>query len=189
MAQDKIDKANTPSASTPGASATPRKVRGLLEVVEAEANDEAWELESLSAEFVPGMGLGATKQATRWAWLGMQQEIAGAVERAMKRPAHRPKKHHYETKDAYRAFAAWQMCSGLRKTIGQPDAKMTTRELIRLIVLVEDRMGLNAHQKLFTGDYKTSEQSVSRGKAHLDIDANWKSKVCEELWRTFQQTT
>ena len=180
MAGDKIDK--SPAASV-------KKVRGLLDVVEAEARGEAWELETLSAGFVPGMGLGATKEATRWAWLGIQSEMASAIDGATKRPAHRPQKHPYETNDAVRAFAVWRICKVLRETLDKPKAKITTRELIRLIQLVEESLGVNGHEKLFKHNEATNEQSVARGKKHLEIDAGWNSNVCEELWRTFPQTT
>lgn len=48
----------------------PRKVRGLLDFIDAEASGEDWEFETPSADYVPGLGLGATKEARRWALLG-----------------------------------------------------------------------------------------------------------------------
>ena len=93
------------------------KARGLLDEALVELTGESREPRDPSPDFVPGMGLGATRQATRWAWLGMQQEVREGVKRALKRPAHRPRKDPIETKDSIRAFAAWQMCRNLRHNI------------------------------------------------------------------------
>ena len=166
-----------------------KKVRGPMGIIEAQINGEEWEIESPSPDYVPGMGMGATKQATRWAWIGMQAEISNAIAEKSKRPAHRPKKDPLETMDAVRAFAAWRMCKNLRRILGKPDAKITTRELICLIQLVENEMGVDRRQQFFNRDDTTNEQSVSRGKNHLEIDADWNSKVCEELQAAFSQTT
>ena len=101
-----------------------RKVRGLLDLVEAEMLGEDWEIEESSPDFVFGMGTGATKEATRWAYLGMLWEQREVLKRAYKRPAHRPKKHPYLTKDATRAFSAWKMCRSIRASIGKPFAEI-----------------------------------------------------------------
>jgi hypothetical protein len=92
MAPDKSDKAPLPTLQTTG---QPKKVRGLLGMMEAETKGENWEWDDPSAEYIPGMGLGASKQATRWARIGYQDEIAPAAELAAKRPEHRPPKHTF----------------------------------------------------------------------------------------------
>jgi|GEM_PF-3289096 len=178
MARDKTDKTDlTPAA-------TPRKVRGLLGVLEAEADQEAWELESFSADFVPGMGLGATKEATRWAWLGMQREFGRIIKKAG-----RKKEPIKKTKPAKRAFAAWRMCQKLRKDAGLPDAAFTNRELILHCQKHETDLGLKLSERLFPNDSATLEASLSTGKALLEIDKRWNSKVCEKLLRDLLKTT
>jgi hypothetical protein len=185
MARDKTDKTDL----TPATSAMRRKVRGLLDVVQAEAEGEAWELEASSSDFVPGMGLGATKEATRWAWRGYQLEMSNSVKARLKRPAHRPKKPRLANADALRAYSAWNMCQKRRASLNLPDGKVTSRQLIGIIQAVERDIGIPLHDRLFSASEKTNEQSLSRGKALLEIDAHWNSAVCEELQQSFAQTT
>lgn len=166
-------------------SKKPRKVNGLLDAVVSESAGEEWEVAEHSPEFVPGMGLGATKQAIRWAYLGMLQEDRAILKRVFKKPLGRPKKHPYQGKDAIRAFAAWRMCGGLRDVLDKPNGIITNRELIRVISLLEDRLGVPRRERLFTAYESTNEQSLSRGKKTLEIDDNWNSKVCDKLLQEF----
>jgi hypothetical protein len=140
--------------------------------------------ENYSADYIPGMGFGASKQATRWAWIGYQVEIALAA----KRPAHRPRKHPFETKDFHRAFIAWGVLRVLRDTEG-PDAKMSTREIVLLSKRAERKRDQPRNKRIWDSDQNSLEQSVARGKALLEIDANWQSEVCEKLWLRYLQTT
>lgn len=181
MARDKTDK--TPVA-TLATTATPRKVRGIFGVLEAEAAQEAWELESFSADFMPGMGFGATKEATRWAWLGMQQEFGRVIKKAG-----RKKEPIKKTTPAKRAFTAWLMCQNLRKGAGLPNAVFSNRELILHCKRHETALGLKLRDRLFPNDSATLEASVSIGKKLLEIDQNWNSKVCEKLLRDSSKTT
>ena len=64
-----------------------KQVRGLLDVVEAEAQGEEWELAEQTLGDALGLGLGATEQARRWALIGMEHE----AKMQSRRPAHRPK--------------------------------------------------------------------------------------------------
>ncbi|MGY6634843.1 MAG: hypothetical protein ACXIU8_14040 [Alkalilacustris sp.] len=167
-----------------------RKVRGLLDMLDAERSGEAWEWAEPASDFVPGMGIGATAQATRWAWLGMQMEAAAAVERALKRPAGRPTKDRLLTKDAVRAFAVWRMCYALRHDVlGKPEAHITARELVRLIRQVEASLEVPRHCQLFARPDETVEPSITRGKSTLEIGDDWNSALCEELWFGSPQTT
>ena len=168
----------------------PRKVRGLLGILEADARGEKWELESPSPNFVPGMGFLATPEATRWAFIGMCQELA----QKMKRPAHRPSIAPNQSKDAARAFAAWQMCRDLRKLYAAKgrgaDAQFTSRELVRCVQAAEDAANLPARERYFPRKKLGSwDASVSRGKRILRIDDNWHSPLCEELLASFSKTT
>lgn len=164
----------------------PRKVRGLLEVLETEANGEEWELESPSAEFVPGMGLGATKDATRWAWLGYQKEL-GRTFKKRGRNTIEPVK----SKPARRAFHAWKMCKKLRAESGQDDAIFSNRELIAKCQEYERDLGLDAKDRLFRDSVgqSTLDSSLSVGKGLLEIDERWNSEVCEKILRDLFKTT
>ena len=50
-----------------------KQVKGLLDYISLKPNEEA-EYASNSEDYVFGMGLGATKQATRWAYKGFLLE-------------------------------------------------------------------------------------------------------------------
>tara|TARA_B110000977_G_C10846863_1_gene404243 strand:+ start:48 stop:548 length:501 start_codon:yes stop_codon:yes gene_type:complete len=161
-----------------------KQVRGLLDVVEAEAQGEEWELAEQTLGDALGLGLGATEQARRWALIGMEHE----AKMQSRRPAHRPKKENITKIDSIRAFAAWHMCWRLRGLANKPNARITNRELIRVIQVVEQAEGLDAGERLFP-ERGNSDASLSRGKKILGIDANWNSKVCEELQQSFTKTT
>jgi len=159
-----------------------KKVSGLLDMLDAEQKGQPWEWEADPRGVVPGMGLGATAQATRWAWLGMQMEAEAAIQSALKRPAHRPAKDPLLSKDAVRAFAVWRMCNGLRHDIlRKPNAHITTRALVALIRQVENALNVPRTRQLFAMPDQTVETSISRGKRILEIDDAWNSQFCEEL--------
>ena len=175
--------------ATTATSATPRTVQGLLDLVVASANGEPWEPALSIYDFVPGMGVGASEQAIRWAWVGRLIEMERAIEKSLKRPAHRPRKQSYEKKDAWRAYLAWNMCWNVRRALGAPDGKISNRELIRCIRDVENKLQIPNDKRAFTSTDATCEQSLSRGKKLLEIDNNWNSEVCEKVSATFNQTT
>ncbi len=161
-----------------------RQVRGLLDVFEAEAQGEEWELAEQALGNALGLGLGAVEQARRWALIGMEHEAKIQA----RRPAHRPKKENITKIDSIRAFAAWQMCWHLRGLSNKPDAHITNRELIRVIQVIEQTESLDAGERLFP-ERGNSDASLSRGKKILEIDGDWNSKVCEELQQSFTKTT
>ena len=161
-----------------------KQIRGLLDVVEAEAKGQEWELAEQTLGDALGFGLGATEQARRWALIGMEHE----AKMQSRRPAHRPKKENITKIDSIRAFAAWQMCWHLRGLANKPNAHITNRELIRIIQFVEKTKSLDAGERLFP-EHGNSDASLSRGKKLLGIDDDWNSKVCEELQQSFTKTT
>ena len=65
-----------------------KQVRGLLDVIEAEAQGEEWELAEQALGDALGLGLGTTEQAKRWALIGASYE----TQEEIRRPAHRPSK-------------------------------------------------------------------------------------------------
>ena len=161
-----------------------RHVRGRLEVVEAEAKGEEGGLAAQTLVDALGLGLGATEQAKRWALIGMEHE----AKMQLRRPANRPKKESITKIDSIRAFAAWRMCWHLRGLANKPNARITNRELIRVIQVVEQEKSLGAGERLFP-EHGNPEASLSRGKKILEIDGDWNSKVCEKLNQSFTKTT
>jgi hypothetical protein len=51
-----------------------KQIRGLLDYTSVN-NDEDWEFAPLSEEYMIGMGLGASREATRWAFKGYMLEL------------------------------------------------------------------------------------------------------------------
>jgi hypothetical protein len=157
-----------------------KKLRGLLHIEGIDPDPP----EHVLTDLAIGLGLGATEQARRWAWMGFALEQEGKL----RRPAHRPKQDPKTRKDAIRAFGAWQMCWNLRRILGNPNANIKSRELVRIIRRVEEALAIPTLERLFP-ERADIDASLSRGKKILGIDDDWNSKVCEELHRTFPKTT
>jgi hypothetical protein len=155
----------------------PRKVRGLFGILEAEANGEEWKAEELSPDFVPGMGFGATKEATRWAYIGYISEHMHRLKSDLKKSRGRPGLPVYANKDCKRAFTLWWFA---QKFDEDKRRNVSQRELIRLVIKMEDFLQIPNFQKVFP-EHQNFESSVSRGKRHLQIDDSWNSEVCEEI--------
>jgi hypothetical protein len=156
------------------------KMRGLF-LIEGSNTDTS---EQAVTDLALGLGWGATDQARRWALIGLAME-----ERIMlRRPAHRPKQDPLTHKDAIRAFAAWQMCWTIRTVLGNPKANISNRELIRIIRLVENALGIPTSEKTFP-EHGNIDASLSRGRKILEMDNDWNSEVCEEVQRSFPKTT
>lgn len=160
-----------------------RKVRGLLDVTAAEAAGEEWVVESPSSEFFPGMGFGAMPEATEYAYRGWIEK----KKRAPRRKRGRPKLQPGLNIDCIRAFAAWEMCQNLRRTMRRPNANIPVKELISAIQFVENRLDFRPEKRLFPGTTANLDQSVSRGKRNLGIDRQWNSETCEEIKSHFPQ--
>ena len=158
-----------------------KRVRGLLDLVSLSDSQE-WELEPNSENFVFGMGLGATKDATRWAYKGFLLEAGQAVRDIASKKVGRPKIKQYETIDCRRAYAVWDHVNTY--ILEEHRSKLTNRELIRRLQELEtkhDQLVSKKHSRLFPLTTANLETSVSRGKSILKIDETWSSKVCEKL--------
>ncbi|MFD0978213.1 hypothetical protein [Tropicimonas aquimaris] len=192
--EEKPDRAcdNRDSATQAGKT---RKVRGLLDIVVAEAEGVEWQFDLASDDPLSGIGLGlwASPRARELVvkgllferWLQLEEEI-----KRLKRPAGRPKAFDgpLSNIDAQRAFALWEFAhrlgAGIKKRPFDPSigVGITTRALIGLAKIVEADLSPDI-KPLFpsmTSD-ATLEQSVSRGRAALGIDERWRSKTCEKL--------
>lgn len=126
---------------------------------------------------VPGMGLGATPQACRWAWIGFNIEMRNAIDGSIARPRGRPAKEPIGTKDAWRAWTLWRIAQNLEE---QTRKNITNRELIDLASRVENELCIPNSERAFPpgGEF---EQSVSRGRTMLEIGDDWKSELCEKI--------
>ena len=155
--------------------------RGLLDFISL-ADGEEGEYEPNSENFVVGMGLGATKDATRWAYKGFLLEAGQAVRDIASQKVGRPKIKQYETIDCRRAYAVWDHVNTY--ILEEHRSKLTNRELIRRLQEIEtkhDQLVSKKHSRLFPLTTANLETSVSRGKRILEIDETWNSKVCEKL--------
>ena len=57
-----------------------------------------------------------------------------------------------------------------------------------LILLAQENEYSITTKKLFIGMIATLEQSVSRGRNKLEVDENWNSEICEQLFENLRNT-
>jgi len=91
---------------------TKKTVRGLLDTIGLEPKD--WELEPISEHYVPGIGLGATDYAKRWAYDGYTLEANRRFEKAIgisKRKNGRPKKVKSKNTIPFAPFTCGWSCA------------------------------------------------------------------------------
>lgn len=106
----------------------------------------------------------------------------------VKRPRGRPKVEALVSQDARRAFRLWEhvrMFREFERTNDIEKMALSNRHLIETQMKVEPRIYADEPDEwLFPTSvaFETLEQSVSRGKKKLKIDADWQSKLCEELF-------
>ena len=159
-----------------------RTVNGLLDYMEAMNNEEEWEFETPSADFVPGIGFGATEQATRWAWIGRRTELMSGVEIHPKRPVGQPKKRAEFTNDTKRAFLLYSTVERIRSLNSIERQSKIKLPLLELISLTQRLFPTNG---LF--DKPTHENkmyaSVKRGRKTLGIDEFWRGPEIESLFK------
>ena len=82
-----------------------KQIRGLLDYTSVN-NDEDWEFAPLSEEYMIGMGLGASREATRWAFKGYLLELHQTWT-SYKKKVGRKKKSEYGSIDCQRAMLIW----------------------------------------------------------------------------------
>ena len=163
--------------------------RGLSHDVVAASNSEL--LKRIFPE-VPGIGVGATAEAIRWARLGMMLEWGHHVEDALQKSKQRgrPSKGPEKSRDAKRAYALWLVAQGLCEILGKPSgAHIEHKELVRLYQLLEGDAGVQKAHALFSCSEASYIPSITRGKAILEIDENWNSPFCEKIETDFLQMT
>ena len=152
---------------------TKKQVKGLLDYLTLKP-DEEWEIAPYSEDYVFGIGMGATKEAIRWAFKGYLLEMRQNMT-TFKRRVGRKKQREYESVDCKRAMQIWL----------HVNASNTEAQSLKNRHLIATMQQLGEHDKaiknLFPKGHSRLESSVSKGKAMLAIDTNWKSKVCEKL--------
>jgi len=151
-----------------------KQVRGLLDYTSVN-NDEDLEFAPLSEENMIGMGLGASRDATRWAFKGYMLELHQNLA-SFKKKVGRKRKPEFGSIDCQRAMLIWVY---LHKMNPNPNISLKNRHLISLM----QSLGKNDSRiaRLFPPEHERLQSSVSAGKTKLEIDDRWESKVCEKL--------
>ena len=151
-----------------------KQVRGLLDYMALE-DGEDWEFPPLSENYMFGMGLGASKDAIRWAFKGYMLEMAENMA-AFQKKVGRRRKSKYGNIDCIRAMYIWLYVHKINK---QANLSLKNRHLIEQMQDLGKRDSRIA--KVFPAEHERLESSVSAGKTKLEIDDRWRSKVCEKL--------
>lgn len=156
---------------------TKQKVRGLLDAV--GLSDDEYRLQTVSPDFVPGLGLGTTPEARRWAYLGYQAEIDRAfrlIEKTEGRKAGRPKTEKPFRLPSRRAVHMWLEL----RNMPYDYRKKSNRDLIKWI---KSRTDLSTHLAVLwpkNMSKETSlERSLSEGRAYWGIKDDWTSEILE----------
>jgi hypothetical protein len=154
-----------------------RIVKGLLDVMDAEAAGEEW-------DFQPGWE-GLTEEQTAFYILGKRHaKLENLAEYDLKpKPARRGRPQKDVHSDAVKAFACWQMLWGIRNALGKPSGTVEILELIRVIRNIEDEQGVPPGERLFRKETtdRSHAEAVNRGKRKLGIDRGWNSVKCDEI--------
>ena len=152
---------------------TKKQVKGLLDYIALKPDDE-WEFAPNTEEYIFGMGMGASKDAIRWAYKGYMLEMRQGMTK-FKKNVGRKKKHQFESVDCQRAMRIWLF-------VNQSRAELNSLKN-RHLILAMQKLGEHDQtiNKLFPIGHSRLESSVSKGKTVLEIDTNWHSKVCEKL--------
>ena len=127
--------------------------------------------------YVPGMGIGASKDALRWATAGMLDELLRNQKN--KKPFGRPVRDFMEQVDNRRAFMLWAL---VNIDPISPNLKFASnRELLNIMLMLR-KFGPDITD-YFPNTTDNLEQSISRGRTALGIGQMWESKVCEKVYQ------
>ena len=154
---------------------TKKSVRGLLDTIGLAP--EEWELEAISEHYVPGIGLGATDDAKRWAYAGYRLEINGQLENAIgifEKKKGRPAKSKVSKVSSLRAFHMWLE---LRR---MPEAFRAGHTNRKLIAWIRSRGGLSPKATKLWKTGGDLERSLSEGRTFWDLTDEWQSQKCED---------
>ena len=127
--------------------------------------------------YVPGMGIGASTDALRWATAGMLDELLRNQKN--KKPFGRPVRVFMEKVDNRRAFMLWAL---VNINPISPNLKFaSSRELLDIMFLL--RKFAPCIKDFFPNTTDNLEPSISRGRTALRIGQMWQSKVCEKVYQ------
>ena len=125
--------------------------------------------------YVPGMGIGASKDALRWATAGMLDELLRNQKN--RKPFGRPVRDFMEKVDNRRAFMLWAL---VNINPISPNLKFASnRELLNIMLMLRE-FGPDITD-YFPNTTDNLEQSISRGRTALGIGQMWESEVCEKV--------
>ena len=158
-----------------------KQIKGLLDYISLKPGEES-ELAPNSEDYVFGMGVGATKEARDLAIIGSIYINIQKLKKLSKNPNGRPKKSILLGIDQKRVFAIWFMIKDWSLV---KKSNTSNRELI---LLAQENEYSITTKKLFIGMIATLEQSVSRGRNKLEVDENWNSEICEQLFKNLRNT-
>lgn len=158
-----------------------KQIKGLLDYISLKPGEEA-ELAPNSEDYVFGMGVGATKEARDLAIIGSIYINIQKLKKLSKNPNGRPKKSILLGIDQKRVFALWFMIKDWSLV---KKSNTSNRELI--LFAQENEYSITT-KKLFIGMIPTLEQSVSRGRNKLEVDENWNSEICKQLFENLRNT-
>ena len=126
--------------------------------------------------YVPGMGIGASKDALRWATAGMLDELLRNQKN--KKPFGRPVRDFMEKVDNRRAFMLWAL---VNIDPISPNLKFASnRELLNIMLMLR-KFGPDITD-YFPNTTDNLEPSISRGRSTLGIGQMWQSTVCEKVY-------
>ena len=162
----------------------PKQIRGILDYISLKPGEE-FEWEPISESYVRGMGLGASKDAIRWAYKGylveryQHQEKVIAQIKAQKKQNTKigpPEKTPEFRVDNLRAYYLWFIVRDWAESFR---CELTSRRAIELAKM----QNVTGKTKAIWGHQESPsiEQSVSRGKSFWRIDNSWTSERCEKF--------
>lgn len=158
-----------------------KQVKGLLDYISLKPGEEA-DFATSSKDYVFGMGIGATNEVRDLAIIGRIYINIQKLKKLSKNPNGRPKKSILLGIDQKRVFALWFMIKDWSLV---KKSNTSNRELI---LLAQENEYSITTKKLFIGMIATLEQSVSRGRNKLEVDENWNSEICEQLFENLRNT-
>ncbi|MGB1344214.1 MAG: hypothetical protein ACPH9M_06070 [Amylibacter sp.] len=158
-----------------------KQVKGLLDYISLKPGEEA-DFATNSGDYVFGMGIGATEEVRDLAIIGRIYINIQKLKNLNKNDNGRPKKSILLGIDQKRVFALWFMIKDWSQV---KKSNTSNRDLIHLAK--ENKSSITT-KKLFIGSIATLEQSMSRGRNKLEVDENWNSEICEQLFENLRNS-
>ena len=161
-----------------------KQIRGILDYISLKPGEE-FEWEPISESYVRGMGLGASKDAIRWAYKGylveryQHQEKVIAQIKAQKKQNTKigpPEKTPEFRVDNLRAYYLWFLVRDWAESFRCELTSRRAIELAKMQPVTGKTKAIWGHQ-----ESPSIEQSVSRGKSFWRIDNSWTSERCEKF--------